>query len=176
MPTGWRDRPAAHLTRHFFDALFDFGFFSQEGADAFVRVLHRHLRGDLLARPAADADVHGRSTARSGRGRSSPYRSALAADTTLAIALPMWIVAFVTVLVSHSLFPDETDFRVLMPLPLTQAFVFGAKLLALALFGGLFIGASLVAVTPLVGLISSSRHAPHASAGRARGVLDRRRG
>ncbi len=82
---------------------------------------------------------------------------ALLADTTLAIALPMWIVAFVTVLVSHSLFPDDTDFRVLMPLPLKRAAVFGAKLLALALFAGLFIVTCHVAITPLVGLISSGR-------------------
>jgi hypothetical protein len=73
----------------------------------------------------------------------------------------MWVAAFVTVLVSHSLVPDETDFRVLTPLPVTRAFVFGTKLLALAIFCGLFIAASLVAVTPLVAMISSSRHAPN---------------
>ena len=34
-----RERPAGLLTRHFFHALFDFGVFSQEGADSFVRVI-----------------------------------------------------------------------------------------------------------------------------------------
>ncbi len=34
-----RERPAGLLTRHFFHALFDFGVFSQEGADALVRVI-----------------------------------------------------------------------------------------------------------------------------------------
>ena len=35
----------------------------------------------------------------------------------------MWIVAFVTVLIGHSLFPDEIDFCVLMVLPLSRAAV-----------------------------------------------------
>jgi hypothetical protein len=39
MSAAFRERPAGLLTRHFFHALFDFGIFSQEGADAFVRVL-----------------------------------------------------------------------------------------------------------------------------------------
>jgi hypothetical protein len=34
-----RERPIGLLTRHFFRALFDFGVFTQEGADAFVRVV-----------------------------------------------------------------------------------------------------------------------------------------
>ena len=34
-----RDRPAALLTRHFFHSLLDFGVFTPEGADSFVRSL-----------------------------------------------------------------------------------------------------------------------------------------
>jgi len=158
--TGWRDRPAAHLTRHFFDALFDLGFLSREGADAFIRVLLGVVAvifsfGLLLTRI-----YMGKYAAIKTAPDPMPYLQALAADTTLAFGLPMWIAAFITVLISHSLVPDDTDFRVLMPLPVTRRFVFVAKLLALAIFCAIFIGASLVAVTPLVGLISSSRHAP----------------
>jgi hypothetical protein len=157
MSTPFRERPAGLLTRHFFHALFDFGIFSQEGADAFVRVLIGLCSallalGFLLVRMYA-----GKYGALSGAATAEPYAAALLADTTLAIALPMWIVAFVTVLVSHSLFPDDTDFSVLMPLPLKRTAVFGAKLLALALFAGLFIVTCHVAITPLVGLISSGR-------------------
>ena len=161
MQPGWRDRPAAHLTRHFFDALFDFGFLSREGADAFIRLLLGIIAvifsfGLLLTRL-----YMGKYAAIRAAPDAGPYLQALAADTTLAFGLPMWIAAFITVLISHSLVPDETDFRVLMPLPVTRAFVFGTKLLALVIFCGIFIGASLIAVTPLVGLISSSRHAPN---------------
>ena len=145
------------LTRHFFKALFDFGIFSQEGADAFVRVVIGLVSlfiavGFLLVRMYAKkyGALFFASTA-------DPYAQALLADTTLAIALPMWIVAFLTVLVSHSLFPDETDFRVLMPLPISRPIVFGAKLSALALFAGIFTLTSHLALTPLVALISSGR-------------------
>ena len=148
------------LTRHFFDAQFDMGFLSREGADAFIRVVLGIISvilafGLLLTRiyMAKYAGLRGGPDAEA-------YLRALAADTTLAFALPMWIAAFVTVLISHSLVPDETDFRVLMPLPITQRFIFGTKLLALAIFCGIFISGSLAAITPLVAMISASRHAP----------------
>jgi hypothetical protein len=157
MAPGFRERPSGLLTRHFFHALFDFGIFGQEGADSFVRVLIGLFSallalGFLLVRMYA-AKYGGLFGAPTGR----PYEAAVLADTTLAIALPMWIVAFVTVLVSHSLFPDETDFRVLMPLPVSRPMVFGAKLLALGLFAGLFTVTAHIAITPLVALISAGR-------------------
>src|SRR5262249_35466104 len=74
--------------------------------------------------------------------------------------LPMWIMAFIAVLISHSLVPDETDFRVLMPLPVHRSFVFGTKLLALFLFIGLFTATSLIALTPITFIIVGSRQAP----------------
>jgi hypothetical protein len=88
---------------------------------------------------------------------AAPYTRAFLADTTLAIGLPMWIVALVTVIVSQSLFPDETDFRVLMPLPIGRSLVFAAKLAALVLFAGLFTLTAHVAVTPLVLRVSLGR-------------------
>jgi len=45
-------------------------------------------------------------------------------DMALAIGFPMWLVAFVTVLVSQSLFPDETDFLVLTAAALVRPVVF----------------------------------------------------
>jgi hypothetical protein len=157
-----RERPAGLLTRHFFHALFDFGVFTQEGADAFVRVIMGLISllvclGLLLVYMYAK-----KYAALFHAATGEPYAQALLADTTLAIALPMWIVALVTVLVSHSLFPDETDCRVLTPLPIRRGLVFGAKLLALALFAGLFTVTTHVAVTPLVMLISAGRWAGHA--------------
>ena len=152
-----RERPAALLTRHFFIGLFDFGIFTQEGADAFVRVIIG-LFSLLLSLGLLLVRMYGKKygalfTATTG----TPYVQAMLADTTMAIGLPMWIVAFVTVLVSHSLFPDETDFRVLVPLPIRRLVLFGSKFVALALFAGLFTVTSHLAVTPLVGLISAGR-------------------
>jgi hypothetical protein len=162
------DRPAGRLTRHFFRALFDFGVFTQEGADAFVRVVLGLISlliclGLLLLRMYAKKYAglfHAMS--------AEPYRQAVLADTTLAIAFPMWIVAMVAVLVSQSLFPDETDFRVLMPLPIGRGLVFGAKLLALALFAGVFTVTSHIGLTPFVMLISGG---PWSVAARPTGIL-----
>jgi hypothetical protein len=159
MTSTWRDRPAGLLTRHFFAGLFDFGVLSQEGSDSFVRVLIGVFAlllslGFLLVRMYLK-----KYGALFMAATGVPYAQAMLADTTLAIGLPMWIVAFVTVLVSQSLFPDETDFRVLTPLPLARPVVFGAKLAALALFAGLFTVTTHLAVTPLVALISAGRWA-----------------
>jgi hypothetical protein len=151
------ERPVGLLTRHFFHALFDFGVFTQAGADSFVRLLiglfsMLFALGFLLFRM-----YMGKYAGLSGALTGEPYAQAMLADTALAIALPMWIVALVTVLISQSLFPDETDFRVLMPLPVGRPLIFGAKLAAVALFAGLFTVASHMAVTPLVLLISANR-------------------
>jgi len=149
------------LTRHFFGALFDLGFLTREGADGFIRVVIgivaviitlglwlTRMYTIVYALPGGVADP-------------APYVSAVDANTMTAIGLPMWIAAFVTVLISHSLVPDETDYRVLMALPLTKAFIFRAKLLALAMFCALFIAGSLLGLTVLVIVISSSRFAPN---------------
>ena len=149
------------LTRHFFDALFDLGFLTREGADAFIRVVIGVVAilitlGLWLTRMYTIAYAPP-----GGVADPTPYVSALSANTMTAIGLPMWIAAFVTVLVSHSLVPDETDYRVLMALPITQGFIFRAKLLALAIFCGLFIGGSLLGLTVLVLAISATRFAPN---------------
>jgi len=116
-----RERPAGLLARHFFHALFDFGVFTQAGTDSFVRLLIGLFSmlfafGFLLVRMYA-----GKYAGLSGAPTGEPYAHALLADTAVVIALPMWIVALVTVLISQSLFPDETDFRVLMPLPIGRS-------------------------------------------------------
>jgi hypothetical protein len=77
------------------------------------------------------------------------YAKEVVADHAFLIALPMWIVAAAMALAGHSLFPGETDFRILMAEPLSRAEVFAAKLAALLAFAGLFIAGSHVALLPL---------------------------
>jgi hypothetical protein len=166
-----RARPAGLLTRHFFHALFDFGVFTQEGADAFVRAIIGLIALVLSLGLLLVYMYLNKYAALFAAAAREPYAQAILADTTLAIALPMWIVALVTVLVSHSLFPDETDFRVLVPLPIHRGLVFGAKLLALALFAGLFTLASHLAIMPFVMLISAGRWAADPPAIRVLAVL-----
>ena len=109
------------LTRHFFRALFDFGIFTEAGTDSFKRMLLGGIgifygAGFLLTRMLAGK--YGRLSAASS---PEPYRRALLGDDLLIIGLPMLLVAFVTLLVSHSLFPDERDFRILGPLPVRRS-------------------------------------------------------
>jgi len=146
-------RPFFHLTRHFFGGLFDFGFLSEAGAASFTRLVIGICAtflsfGLLLVRifMAKYAELHGAGP--------DAYRQAVVADHAFLVAIPMWIVAFVAVLEGHALFPDETDFRVLMPLPVTRRFVFGAKTLALVAFIGLFVASVHVALAPLFGLMA----------------------
>ena len=155
----WRDRPIARLTRHFFAGLFDLGFLSEAGTLSFTRLVIGACAvflsfGLLLARGyltkyASLAEQH----------TPDLYRQAILADHALLIAIPMWIVAFTTVLIGHAVFPDELDFRVLLGLPISRRLVFGAKVLALALFVGLFFVSGQVALGPMVLLTSVSRWA-----------------
>jgi hypothetical protein len=155
------DAPLYRLTRHFFGAFFDFGFLSEAGARSFTHMLLGVCAvlcaiGLLLLRVVAGAFI-GLINA----DTPEPYRQAVLAAHALSIALPMWTVAVVTVLVGHALFPDETDFRVLMGLPLTRRFIFGAKLAALGLFAGLFIAATHTALAPFVGVTIVGPWAEH---------------
>ena len=150
------------LTRHFFRALFDFGIFTEAGTDSFKRMLLGGIgifygAGFLLPRMLA-----GKYAMLSAASSPVPYRRALLGDDLLIIGLPMLLVAFVTLLVSHSLFPDERDFRILGPLPVRRSVVFGAKLAALLLFTGLFIAAAHVSLVPLMLLTSMNPWREHA--------------
>ena len=137
------DREArGHLARHFFAGLFDMGDLSSGGPSSLPRLI-TGVCGVFLALGALLARVFLKKYTMLGDLHTAePYLQAIVADHAFLIAMPMWTMAFVTVLVSPSLFPDETDFRVLMALPVTRRVVFGAKLLALARFLGIFVIAS----------------------------------
>jgi hypothetical protein len=156
------DRAEWRLTEHFFRAMFDFGIFTEAGADSFKRMLLGGVgifygAGFLVTRIYA-----GKYAMLSAVSSPEPYRRAVLGDDLLIIGLPMLLVAFVTLLVSHSLFPDERDFRILGPLPVRKEVVFGAKLAALVLFTGLFIAVAHVSLLPLMLLTSMNPWAEHA--------------
>lgn len=91
------------------------------------------------------------------------YLRALQADTLLMIAVPMLIIGIAAVVLCPMLFPDETDYRVLTPLPITRLQIFTAKLAALALVvavGVVAVNAIASVWFPLV-TIGSFRRAPH---------------
>jgi hypothetical protein len=146
-----RDRPDVVLTRHFFTSLFDFGFLSDDGADSAKRALLGSLAvaiafGLLLTR------VFMAKYASLAAGSADAYEMEVVADHAFLMAVPMWVVASACGLVGHSLFPDQTDFRVLMAEPLSRSTIFGSKLASLLLFGGLFVAGTHLALLPLMAL------------------------
>jgi hypothetical protein len=145
------DRPGIVLTRHFFTSLFDFGFLSEEGAES----LKRALLGCFAAAFAIGLLLTRVFMTKYGALSMAPaeiYERAVVADHAFLIAVPMWIVAAAVGLVGHSLFPDQTDFRVLMPEPLSRLTIFTSKLASLLLFVFLFIAGAHAALLPLFAL------------------------
>jgi hypothetical protein len=155
------DRPWYRLTRHFFGGLFDFGFLGDVAVDAFKRMLIGIVAVLLTLGLLLTRMYMAKYASLSDLDTPDPYRMALLADHLLLIALPMWTVAFATVLVGHAVFPDETDFRVLVALPVTRRLIFGAKLAAVALFTGLFAAAAHAALMPLLLVMSMNSWAEH---------------
>ncbi|HUQ92080.1 MAG TPA: hypothetical protein VM120_10405, partial [Bryobacteraceae bacterium] len=54
---------------------------------------------------------------------------------------PMLLVGFVTALLWQQLFPENRDYLILIPLPLSRLQMFAAKFSALTVFIGLFVTA-----------------------------------
>jgi hypothetical protein len=150
MKPRFSDRIAWRLTAHFFRALFDFGILSTAGADSFKQMLLGTI-GVLVATGLLLTRIYAGKYA-ALRAMHSPelFRRAALGDDLLIIGLPTLFVAFITLLVSQSLFPDERDFRVLGPLPVRRTLVFGTKLAALLLYTGMFVTVAHLSLIPLV--------------------------
>jgi len=161
--TTWRDRPSVHLIRRFLAGFLDPGDLSDSGSAGVARTIAGIAAallalGVILARAflkryaiANDPDA----------GGAAAYHAIALADHFFLIAVPMWIVAFVTVLAGSSLFPNETDFRVLMPLPISRRLIFGAKLAALLGFVGIFVATAEAALVPLFTVTIISPYLEH---------------
>ena len=134
--------------------MFDFGFLNELAADSFKRALVGSVGGFVAFGFLLTRTYMLKYALLWSTGTVETYRRALLGDDMTIIALPMLLVAFVTLLVSHALFPDERDFRILGPLPVPRVVVFRAKLGALLMFTGLFTAAAHVSLVPLMLLTS----------------------
>ena len=154
----WRkrftERAEWRLTEHFFRAMFDFGFLNDLAADSFKRVLIGSIGGFVAFGFLLTRAYMIKYALLWSSGNPEVYRRALLGDDMTIIGLPMLLVAFVTLIVSQSLFPDERDFRILGPMPVRRIVVFRAKLTALLMFTGLFTAAAHVSLVPLMILTS----------------------
>jgi hypothetical protein len=121
-----RDHPGARLTAHFFRGLFDLGFLSETATASFTQlvigVCAAFIAFGLLltraygAKPSRCPRCPDRPVSPRRRRRSHlPHRAADVGRRVRHCAR------------RALLFPDETDFRVLSPLPITRRLVFGAR-------------------------------------------------
>ena len=150
---------AARLTEHYFRAMFDFGILSTAGADSFKHMLLGAAGGVVAFGLLLTYLYAGKYAMLAVGGSPERYRLAVLGDDLFIVGLPMLLAAFITLLVSDSLFPDERDFRILGPLPVRRTVVFAAKLRALILFEGLLIAVVHLSLLPLVLLTSVGRFA-----------------
>lgn len=155
-----RREPHATLTRHFFHGFFRFRCLDDAGEES----MKRAMLGVLVAIFGA-AFLMSRLYAEKYKWlRHEPsgqmYGLMLPADQMEMIALPMLLVAIVMALVSHAIFPDELDFRILVPLPLRRRAIFESKAFAVALFAAIFIVAANVVVGVPFGIYSQHIDGP----------------
>lgn len=151
-----RPTPLSTLARHFFQGFFRLSFLDDAGEESFKRAMIGVLSGIiafgmLLARIRFGKYV--------GLPNADAYRLVVQADALQMISLEMVLIAMVLAFVSRSLFPDETDFRILMALPVPRQTIFAAKLLALVLFAAIFVVCTTVAIGVPFALASGGRWA-----------------
>jgi hypothetical protein len=130
------------LVGHFFRSFFRLNFLDDAGEESFRRAMIGLLSG-IIALGLFFARLFMAKYAGLSRAPSpDPYRLMVAADQLLMICLSGCAVALITSLILPSIFPDETDFRTLMALPISRRSIFSAKVVALFMFAAIFIGIS----------------------------------
>jgi len=158
MRTAFEATPVFDLTRHFFREFFYLRFLTDRGADSVKRAIIGSVSGLLALSILFPQFVVGRyATMRT----AEEYRRALLSDQLFTICVAMLIAGFVAALVCQSLFPDETDYRVLTPLPLTRRLVFATKLLAMILFASIFVLSTTLIFGLAFGAAAAGRWAEH---------------
>lgn len=151
----------AALVRHFVSASLAPDVLTEAGADYFRRVFFGVLAmllvlGSFL--PRVFFDKYTKLAALAG---NDAYLRAVQADSLFMIAVPMLLIGLATVIAGPLLFPDETDYRVLTPLPISRAFLFGAKLVSVLVIVSATILAVNAVATFWFPLAVSGRKATH---------------
>lgn len=123
------------LIRHFLGSFVGRGVLEDEGIES-VRTLFFSIAAMLftigLFLPRRFARLYMELGA---HWSPEPYRTALVADGIFLFSLIFLVTVFVAALVAPAMFPDETDYVALIPLPLSKRRFFAAKFVALVIFG-----------------------------------------
>ena len=145
------------LTRHFVHHFLDVGFMTSDGSDGVRRALLGVMSAVITIGLFLPRVMLGKYAGI--RGIPDVYAAMVIGDTLMTFAFAMLVAAFAAAFAGDSMFPDETDFRVLTPLPVSRAFVFTAKLRAVALYLGLAIVVVSLALQLPYTAISGGPHA-----------------
>jgi len=153
--------PIAPLTRYFVSVLLAPPLLTDLGADYLRRTI-ASLVAMVLVTGIFLTRVFFRKYADLG-GLTYPdaYLRALQSDTLLMIAVPMLIAGLSAVVLCPLLFPDETDYQVLTPLPLARSTIFAAKLAAVAIAGSIIVLAVSAVSSFWFPLATGGRRAPY---------------
>jgi hypothetical protein len=149
------------LTRHFVDAALAPEILTEAGSDYLRRTLFGVAAVLLVVGIFVTRAFFDKYTQLGNVVGSRAYLSAVQADTLFMIALPMLLVGLAAVVAGPLLFPDETDYRVLTPLPISRAQLFLAKLAAVALIVAVAVVAVNVITTFWFPIAISGRKAQH---------------
>ena len=149
------------LTRHFVDAALAPDVLTEAGTDYLRRTLFGVASVLLVTGMFVTRAFFDKYTDLAALVDRAPYRNAVQADTLLMIALPMLLVGLAAVVAGPLLFPDETDYRVLTPLPISRAQLFLAKLTAVAILVAVAIVAVNVITTFWFPIAIGGRRAQH---------------
>jgi len=118
------------LVRHFIGATVSPDSLSETGADYFKRVLFGVAAMLLVLGTFITRIFFDRYTTLNGTIGRETFNRAVQSDSLFMIAVPMLVIGLAAVIAGPLLFPDETDYRVLTPLPISRAFLFSAKLIS----------------------------------------------
>ena len=149
------------LTRHFVDAALAPEVLTEAGTEYLRRTLFGVVAVLLVVGMFVTRAFFDKYTQLGSRIGSEAYLSAVQADTLFMIALPMLLVGLAAVVAGPLLFPDETDYRVLTPLPISRAELFLAKLAAVAAIVAVAIVAVNIITTFWFPIAISGRKAQH---------------
>ena len=149
------------LMRHFVDAALAPEVLTEAGADYLRRTLFGVVAVLLVVGMFVTRAFFDKYTQLGSRVGSEAYLNAVQADTLFMMALPMLLVGLAAVVAGPLLFPDETDYRVLTPLPISRAELFLAKLAAVAAIVAVAIVAVNIITTFWFPIAISGRKAQH---------------
>ncbi len=149
------------LTRHFVGAILQPPILSDVGIDAFRRTLITAVSFFLCVGAFLPRIFTKKYRLLSMMPSPEPYLLVWPGDTLFMLALPMYVVGFAAVIVSPMLFPDETDYRVLTPLPLKRSELFATKLAALVIVAATAILAVNAVISLTLPAVTGGRWATH---------------